>query len=152
MAERGSDEDIITTMINDKIDKISDGISGLLGNAPGTERVPPRQELELWNYRDPKVDIWMEHQQAMAKGLDEKDAMDAATLRAYPNRGTLLLHSGSTDEERAAYATRLRRMSEKQASEPDDSRGAISSIQRPQTPELNAGMTQSRSRTESEYD
>lgn len=113
MAERGSDEDLITTMINDKIDTISDGISGLLGNAPGTEHVPPRKELELWSYRDPKVDIWAEHQQAMAGGLDEKDAMDAATLRAYPHRGVMLLHAGSTDEERAAYASRLRKLTEK---------------------------------------
>lgn len=100
-------------MIVDELDVRAKRIAAMMGPAPGTERVTGKQEIELWDERDPNVDVLMEHQNFMAQGYSPEDAQAAATVKAYPNRGVMVLNAGATDEERVKYAQKMKRLSEK---------------------------------------
>lgn len=110
--KRRADEDIVSDMINAKLDVMSDRIAGMMGPAPGTENVTGKHEIELWDERDPAVDIMAEYQKALTQGMDDLSAQSAATVKAYPNRGPMLLAAGADDESRVKYARRMRRLSE----------------------------------------
>lgn len=112
-----ADEDVISDMINQKLDVDSDRIAALMGPSPGTENVSGKQELDLWNERDDTVDIWAEYRQALLDGANDLDAKSIATVKAYTNRGIMVLNSSYDDEERKKYAARMKRLSEKQAME-----------------------------------
>lgn len=112
---RVADEDILTEMVDEKLESWSDRISALLGPAPGTEHVSGQVERDLWDEQDEAVDVIAEYWRARGEGMDEEDAMDAASLKKYKNRGVMLLNAAPDDEGRAKYAARMRRQSETQA-------------------------------------
>lgn len=113
-----ADEDVISDMISTKLEYLSDGIASGMGPAPGTEKVSGKAEIDLWNERDETVDVWAEYQRALAEGAkNDLDAMSIATVKAYTNRGIMVLNSSHDDGERKKYAARMKRLSEKQATE-----------------------------------
>ena len=113
MPKAQADEDIIAGMIETELEKRAQAVAGAMGPPPGQENVTGQKELAMWNQRDPNVDIMAAYQQARAQGMDDLDARSAATVKAYPHRGRMLLAAGTTPDERIAYARRMRRLSEK---------------------------------------
>ena len=116
---RQPDEDLLKGMITSEISTRAKHVAALLGPAPGTKDVTGQDEIDLWNERAPDVDIMAEYQNYRMQGMEDLDAKSAATVKAFVNRGAMVLHSAADDEGRIAYAKRMRRLSEKGAGETD---------------------------------
>lgn len=112
MTQHAADEDIIKAMILEELPRRAKGIAQSMGPAPGTERVTGQEELDMWNERDPSVDIMAVYQEALMQGMNDLDAQSAATVKAYPNRGPMLLNAAADDDGRIKYAHRMKRASE----------------------------------------
>ncbi len=108
---RQSEEEIVSRMIVDEQQPAARQAAHLLGPAPGMEDVKGQKEQAMWNYRDPSVTpeaMAQMYVQAMNEGLDHQDALGLVTLKAYKNRGQMLLAVGDDPKEQAAYARKMR--------------------------------------------
>lgn len=92
--------------------------AAVLGPAPGARNVVGQQEIDMWDERDPSVDIMNEYATRVAQGMSEAKAQAEATMLAYPNRAQMMTAAAANDVgEQAKYAERMQRASEKRRTE-----------------------------------
>ena len=95
--------------------------AGLLGPAPGARNVVGNEEVDMWDYRDPSVDVIEVAAQLMAEGKDMATAQAGATLQAFPNRGPMMISAAANNaKEQARYAEQMQRRSMKRQEEQGD--------------------------------
>lgn len=110
--QRYAEEELVAKEILRQLPLRAQAEAQMRGPAPGARLVTGRQEIELWNERDPAVDVMNEYARAVAEGRSNEEAQVAATLKAYPNRAAMMQSHSRDPHEQAAYARKMRRLAE----------------------------------------